>query len=204
LRGSIGPRQIRLGFPLETRIPDRTITKSPLKKPLTKNRRKNLMRERTDDLQEPRDDGDEGEMTEEGLSDLYERARAEDLLEGDPGHPMDHLWISSSSNIREYFDDEHRPTKKLHTRERVEFEGDSTRRENSSLIWRNGLSLVHDWRVQLAAPLLRPKVPDSAFPFHLPTIEMLLASLQVMQTVPTPNHSPDDFLGLLGLKIAPI
>jgi hypothetical protein len=39
-------------------------------------------------------------MTEEGLNDLYEPARAEDLLEGGPVDPMEPLWTSSSSKIQ--------------------------------------------------------------------------------------------------------
>jgi hypothetical protein len=155
------------------------------------------------------DDPDEGEMTPEGRNDLFERASPEDSAEPDDDEAprIECAWECTTHSISEFFDDRHRPRKKLQTRDRINFTGRFPRRESSSYIWQNDLLLLHDWR-EFSGPMryFAQKFPLQRGQYREPTLEILLASLQVMQTIPAPNHSPQDFLGLpglLGLDIAP-
>jgi hypothetical protein len=137
---------------------------------------------------EQQDDPDDGGTTAEGLSDLCTQVSRRELLADDPGYPMDKVWESRTKPITRYVDDRDRRIKKPRIRERVEFEGRLSHRESSSLIWRNELLLLHDWR-EFSWPL---RYFVQKFPLHLlgwrvPVIETMRASLEVIRTVPAPK-----------------
>jgi hypothetical protein len=153
-----------------------------------------------------RDDPSIDEVTEEGLNDLDPRPDQNDLMVDDPRYPMGRVWESRIRPVFERFDDRDRRTKKPQYRMRVEFRGQLIHRESSSLIWRNGLQLIHDWReFSWPARYFAQRLPVDSFRLAIPVLEMLRSSLEVIRTVPASNHSADDFLalpGLLGLNLA--
>jgi hypothetical protein len=145
-------------------------------------------------------------MEEEGPDDLAPRRDQNDLIVEDPRYPMEWVWESRIRQVAVYLDDHGRRTKKPQSRELVEFQGQLIHRESSSLIWRNGLLLIHDWReFSWPARYLAQKFPLHSLRVPVPVLEMLRSSLEVMHAVPTPHHSTADFLtlsGLLGLNLA--
>jgi hypothetical protein len=118
--------------------------------------------EEPDDPEE-QDDPDDGEMTAEGLNDLYTRAGRKELLADDPGYPMERVWESRTRLVAGYVDPRNRRTKNPQMRELVDFGGRLTHRESSSLIWRNEVLLLHDWR-EFSWPL---RYFVQMFPLHL-------------------------------------
>jgi hypothetical protein len=76
---------------------------------------------------------------------------------------MEKVWESRTNRFAGYVDPRNKQTKKAQMRELVDPEGWSTHRESSSLIWRNEVQLLHDWR-EFSWPL---RYFVQRYPLHL-------------------------------------